>query len=256
MIPAVRNNGVPLQWSADITERAHIDLVKDPATNTNNQGHEAQITRHLDRQEKCRNFDLATAMAAAGIDFGDSPAARPALIASDPALREDDPPLLLNTTSKLLATVDPVSNLGGPNRHNANYFLESALLVEGRFPNAPTPFRTFTSPDDSTAFHLNRDYEGPRLSVDAAAEKFHLPDLRPALAAYLERTRVGTKNLARTQIVIGGKRPTLNSDDLPFEKIEYWKTVRIQTRSFHDRTKLLSSETINASPPDGEWKCG
>ncbi|KAF7343798.1 hypothetical protein MSAN_01960800 [Mycena sanguinolenta] len=189
-IPAIRNNGVPLQWSADVTERAHIDLVKDPATNTNNQKHEPQICRYLDRQDKCRNFDLATAMASAGVDFGAFPqmaqgASQTAQSSLDEAFREDDPPLLLNSTSKLLAKINPVSSLGGASQHVADYFLESTLLIEGRFPNAPTPFRTFTSPDHKTAFHLNRDPQGSRLTVDAAVDKFLLQDLCPALAAYL-----------------------------------------------------------------------
>ncbi|KAJ7916120.1 hypothetical protein B0H13DRAFT_2231709 [Mycena leptocephala] len=214
VVPAIRANGVPLQWSADVTEHAHITLVKDPASNSNNQNYEPQICRHLDRRDKCKQFDLATAITSAGIDF-DEP--------SDPdEIDDEEPSLLVNRTS---------------------------LLAEGRFPNAPTPFRTFSSLDSNTAFHLSRDHVGRQLTVDAAATKFRLPDFRPALAAYLHRKQ-------GNQLIIGGKRPNLRDDTLLFDKIEYWNNVRIQSRSFHDTNKILVPETINAAPPDGHWKCG
>src|SRR6516162_1398845 len=55
-------NGVPIQWSADITEHAHIDVVKKPARAGNNRNHEVQICLTLDRIHKARQFDLATSM--------------------------------------------------------------------------------------------------------------------------------------------------------------------------------------------------
>ncbi|KAJ6596774.1 hypothetical protein DFH09DRAFT_905105 [Mycena vulgaris] len=247
VIPAIRANGVPLQWSADVTEHAYITLVKDPAYNSNNQNYEAQICRHLDRGDKCRHFDLATAIASAGVDFG----ARDPVPVIDPepsAILDEEPSLLVNRTSELLDRIDPVARLSGTNRVNVNYFLQSSLLSEGRFPNAPLPFRTFTSPDGSTAFHLARDYVGRQITVDAAATRFRLPDLRPALAAFLHRSH---GNL----IVIGGRRPRLE-EKLPFKKLEVWHNVRIQSRAFHDTNKILVPETINAAPPDRHWKCG
>ncbi|KAJ7205926.1 hypothetical protein B0H12DRAFT_1034874, partial [Mycena haematopus] len=245
---SIRDNGVPIQWSADITERAHIDLVKDPASNSNNQNHETQICRHLDRLDKCRNFDLVTAMASAGIDFG---------APEDPtneAGDDEEQPLLLNSTSALLAQIDPVSRLSGTSRAIPNLFLESSLLAEGRFPTAPQPFRTFCSSDGQTAFHLGRDHVGRQLTVKEAADKFRLPDFQAALAAYLNKTP-GTH--LHSQISIGGgKRTGLQTDSVRFEKIEFWSNVRIQNRSFHNRDKILEPQTVNAAPPDAVWKCG
>lgn len=230
-----------------MTERAHIDLVKDPAENSNNQKHEEQICRHLDRQEKARGFDLATAIASAGVDFRHR----------DPAEAEgdeenflaDEPSLLLNSSSGLLARIEPASRLSGSSREQVNYFLQSSLLAKGRFPNAPIPFRTFTSFENNTAFHLNRDPVGPQITVDAAATRFRLPDLRCTLAGYLSRPHDG-------RLVIGGRRPTLQDYQLPFEKIQFWDKVRIQNKSFHDSSKILVAETVNAAPPDSKWKCG
>jgi Plavaka transposase len=48
-----RLNGVPLQWSADVTEHAHIEVVKRPGQSGNNQRYEEQICRSLDRNDKC-----------------------------------------------------------------------------------------------------------------------------------------------------------------------------------------------------------
>jgi hypothetical protein len=43
VVPNVGANGVPMQWSADITEHAHITEIKVPAEATNNQSHKEQI---------------------------------------------------------------------------------------------------------------------------------------------------------------------------------------------------------------------
>lgn len=246
VVPAIRANGVPLQWSADVTEHAHITLVKDPAYNSNNNNYEPQICRNLDRKDKCRQFDLATAIARAGVDFG----AHALDEHDDPsAILDDEPALLLNRTSELLARIEPVARLSGTNRTNTNYFLESSLLADGKFPNAYIPFRTFTSLHGNTAFHLARDYVGRQLTVEAAATKFRLPDLQPALAAYLHRSH-------GAQLIIGGRRPSLRDLELPFEKIEIWHNVRIQSRAFHDPSNILVPDTVNAAPPDSQWKCG
>ncbi|KAJ6631893.1 hypothetical protein B0H10DRAFT_1937642 [Mycena sp. CBHHK59/15] len=62
VVPAIRANGVPSQWSADVTEHAHITEIKDPASNSNNQNYEQQICCHLDCRDKIARFDLATAI--------------------------------------------------------------------------------------------------------------------------------------------------------------------------------------------------
>ncbi|KAJ7772185.1 hypothetical protein B0H16DRAFT_1305261 [Mycena metata] len=251
VVPAIRANGVPLQWSADVTEHAHITLVKDPASHSNNQKYEAQICRYLDRQDKCRQFDLATAMEVAGVDFT-APELHPTPEYDD---RDDDgdvnqPSSFVTTTSDLLDTIDPVTNLAGTRRTFMNYFLASPLLLDGKFPNAPTPYRTFVAPDNSTAFHLTSKYVGRQVEIDIAAANFHLPDLRASLETYLTRG-------PGTQLVIGGRRPALSRHILRSgQKLEVWNNVRIQSRSFHDSNKILLPETVNASPPDTAWKFG
>ena len=62
-------SGALSQWSADVTEHLHIDLIKKPQDNMNNLDYYSQICHHLDHDEKCHHFDLATAIdTAANID--------------------------------------------------------------------------------------------------------------------------------------------------------------------------------------------
>ena len=49
-----------IQWSANVTEHAHIEEIKVPARAGNNQNYYSQIARHLDCLDKCFRFDLAT----------------------------------------------------------------------------------------------------------------------------------------------------------------------------------------------------
>ncbi|KAG2108585.1 hypothetical protein DEU56DRAFT_874529 [Suillus clintonianus] len=43
IVPSIRNSGVIGQWSADITEHAHITEIKDPARSSNNNNYDTQI---------------------------------------------------------------------------------------------------------------------------------------------------------------------------------------------------------------------
>ncbi|KAG2368012.1 hypothetical protein BDR07DRAFT_1372496 [Suillus spraguei] len=60
IIASIHNSGIIGQWSADITEHAHITEVKDPARSSNNNNYNPQICQYLDHAKKCRQFELAT----------------------------------------------------------------------------------------------------------------------------------------------------------------------------------------------------
>ena len=60
--PSIEWVGSLLQWSADTTEHAHIEVVKDPTSSTNNHNYESQICRCLDRLKKCQCFDTAVTL--------------------------------------------------------------------------------------------------------------------------------------------------------------------------------------------------
>jgi len=44
----IQLNGAVIQWSADITENAHIVIVKDPGCSGNNKDYKSQICHYLD----------------------------------------------------------------------------------------------------------------------------------------------------------------------------------------------------------------
>ena len=60
VVPSIRASGAIMQWTADVTEHAHVTKIKQPARSRNNQDYYAQIARHLDCSDKCFRFDLAT----------------------------------------------------------------------------------------------------------------------------------------------------------------------------------------------------
>ncbi|KAJ7651861.1 hypothetical protein B0H17DRAFT_1147535, partial [Mycena rosella] len=185
VVSSIRANGVPLQWSADITEHSHITFIKEPVSHTNNQRYEPQICRYLDRHDKVDLFDLATHIEGAGVELRDEDDL------DESGDEEDDGPILVSTTLTLLEHAQPPARLVGGSRRLVNYYTRAKRLLAGQIPKAPTPFRTFTSTQENVAIHLTRDPVGPQLSVDDASKTFHLPDLRVALLAYIHRIRIG-----------------------------------------------------------------
>ena len=43
VMPSILRAGVPIQWSVDLTEHAHIEQIKDPAQGSNNNNYNPQI---------------------------------------------------------------------------------------------------------------------------------------------------------------------------------------------------------------------
>ena len=58
--PSLPSMGSLEQWSADVTEHTHIDVIKDPTRSRNNQKFNTQICCYLNHQEKCWLFTQAT----------------------------------------------------------------------------------------------------------------------------------------------------------------------------------------------------
>ncbi|KAJ3803581.1 hypothetical protein F5876DRAFT_84979 [Lentinula aff. lateritia] len=147
--PSIRASGPIMQWTAGITEHAHITLVKDPARSGNNHDFEIQICRSLDRLDRIRRFDLMTAMKDASVDFrledveGDEGQGQGA---EGLQVDEDEDMELeitkISSTEKLVTHLNPVSKkLFGSFRPKQNFFLKARLLE--RAPSAPLPHRSF-----------------------------------------------------------------------------------------------------------------
>jgi hypothetical protein len=254
VVTSIHANGVALQWSADGTERAHIDVIKNPSDSCNNQNYESQICRHLDRAEKCQRFDLSTAIRDSGITFYPRFSSHQstdedldsASIASDDSTTD--------ATADLLNQVNPVSSQ--KSRSTINYFakatnLRNSLVSSEQAAPAPIPFRTFSMPN--AAFHLNRDPSFKRMLIDEVAALFDILDLREALSDYIQRINRVNDGYIRT---LGGRRSALRGCELPFTQLEVWKKFRLQNTAYHFPHDPLPSKTVNASPPSKEWTLG
>ncbi|KAF8130961.1 hypothetical protein EV363DRAFT_1398782 [Boletus edulis] len=147
--PSIKEVGSPLQWSTDTTEHAHIEVVKDPASMTNNQNYDSQICRCLDRDEKCRTSD-----------------------------KEE------NDGHEYEEGGNVLSDIWTSQCKQTDFFaVATKLLTMTKF--VPRPLRTFNI--GSTAFCINYDASLRRVTIDDVATMFGLPDLRAALGDYVRR---------------------------------------------------------------------
>lgn len=262
VVTSIRANGVPLQWSADVSERAHIVVIKDPVGCGNNRDHESQICRHLDREDKCNRFDLSTAMRDAGVDLRarvthdlEIDDDTSSVVSDDSDL--DDGSFDVATTVDLLKNVKPVKPLTGCRHSMIDYFDKASHLattnnqISLSVKAPPKPLRTFSVL--RTAFHLTRDPPFKRMLVDDVALMFDIPDLREALSDYIQRTQ---SSCSHHTTVIGGRRVSAKGCILPFAQLEVWKKVRLQSKSYHAPHSPLPAQTVNASPPSGQWTHG
>ncbi|KAG2108289.1 hypothetical protein DEU56DRAFT_874535 [Suillus clintonianus] len=216
--PSIRQVGSLLQWSADTTEHAHITLIKDPADSSNNINYDAQICRFLDRREKCRNFQIATSIIARSQSQSQASTSRMTDTSSEhhDESHDEDPHA---DKSNLQTGLD---DLWGPKRVPDLI----RTFVVGAAGNPPE-FRSF----DTTAYQSN-----------VVADKFSLPDLRGALADYIQREGYGSEPLPDAP--------------LPFNDLMVWFKVRVQQASYHSPSITPPALTVNAHPPSATWKYG
>jgi hypothetical protein len=231
--------GVAIQWSTDVTEHCNITLIKDPARAGNNKNYDMQICRYLDREEKTRLFELATSVRQARtVDVSTS------VVQDSPNDSDDDDS---ESTMKrfFIPTIQPPQSGSTP----TNYFITAKKLLEDPPTWTPRPLRTFSTM--STAFHLTHRANKTRMTVDDAVIKFNLPDLRPALADYVQRVKTNTHFRHK----IGGRRIAAASALLPFTEIQIWYSVRMQVPAV-DASQMMPPEMVHAAPPSKEWPSG
>ncbi|KAI0037886.1 hypothetical protein FA95DRAFT_1506366, partial [Auriscalpium vulgare] len=239
VVPSVQEMGAPIQWTADVTERSHITLVKNPFRSTNRREFDSQICRYLDREEKCRSFDMALALqglASAQHEVGTSGSTSPcgadvpgAGAPHSDGLEASD---IVNATQKSWRC------------SKVRDYFELAVL--------PSPYQRTLS-TTSTAFHLNSRPAIPQVTVDEAASLYNLPDLRPALVDYMTRRYQGS---GRSLHVIGGRRTAPQRASLPFDHLEIWHNVRIQRHSVYGDHPVLPPQNVQACPPSNSWPYG
>ncbi|KAG1892950.1 uncharacterized protein F5891DRAFT_1197062 [Suillus fuscotomentosus] len=203
IVPSIRNSGVIAQWSADVTEHAHITEVKDPARSSNNNNYDPQICRYLDRADKCNRFDLATSLLDHSEDTG---------VVGEEFVEEDDE---IDYYTDVIPTElpSPTRRPGQP-RPITDYFSIAKILQQKEVGSVPVPLRSFVV--RRTALHLAYDPSIKNTTVDEVAIMFGLPDLRPAIADFLYREATYGSHIHS----IGGPRRAAHDAELPFDKVQ------------------------------------
>jgi Plavaka transposase len=222
--------GAPIQYTADVTEKGHSVFVKEPARlRTNLRDYDPQICRHLDRDEKCRIFDIAT--------FVRSTVDVEAFAQDAP----DDDPDSDNDGEDIGPAPNHSTLIHWPGRHRSfrDLFAEACDRIDCQ--------RIFAT--SSTAFSLNYRPNISCIAVDEAARVFNIADLRPALSDYFTRISHGDTS-------IGGRRLAAPSSNLPFQNLQVWFNVRIQTKDIHKPRQPLPPQNVQAQPPSEKWPYG
>ena len=238
VVPSVTACGAVMQWSADVTEHAHITEIKVPGRSGNNHSYNPQICRWLDRSEKHRNFTLALSvreLQAHNTGTHDHNDGDP----DDPAPDADPDP----------DDDDIQTNILLQNSHHSDLFSRAARLSANIAPTTPLPPRILCT--NTTAFHLNFHPSLPNITVDDAALKFKLPDLRPALADYIHRSQ----DLQSSTFKIGQRRSSPPNAGLPFTHLRVWYSVWMQMRS-SDAAGLTDPQRVSAMPAADDWPFG
>jgi hypothetical protein len=261
-IPASAHEmGAPRQWSTDRTEHAHIEVVKNPFRASNKKDFNPQICRHMDRAEKRRNFDLCTALA------------RSQIAAEEQTLGElrDNPNLVLGDFSTWIRKAATVEPLIAADRDATDYFAVACrvqLLRERNELPAKTLNLKRTFATSSTAFHLTMKIDA-KMTIEEAAERHSIPDLRIALERYFEGVHATGGFNSQTfyrypepsspnEPCIGMKHHQYGSSctgRLPFSSLRIWHQVRIQTRGTNSGKPVLSN-MVKATPPSDAFPFG
>ena len=139
VVPSICLSGVVMQWSAEVTEHAHIQEIKVPACTGNNQNYYSQIACYLDCLEKCFQFDLVTHLHSQGsqVNWGE----------------EDDNEIFEQDNEHESYPEDSsIADHMAAFRPISNYFAMADVLQCGSIPMAIKPHRTFST--TMTTFHL------------------------------------------------------------------------------------------------------
>ncbi|KAG1859368.1 hypothetical protein DFJ58DRAFT_726391 [Suillus subalutaceus] len=240
IVHSIRNSGVIAQWSADVTEHAHITEVKDPARSTNNNNYDLQICRHLDCADKFNRFNLATSLLdrLQSEDLG---------IFGDEFVEDDE--IDNDTNDSPAELLSPTRRPRQP-RPITNYFSITKILQHKEIGLVPIPLCSFIV--GRTALHLSYDPSIRNATINEVAIMFSLPDLRPAIADFLHCEATYGNHMHS----IGGPRRSAHDAELPFENLQVWFKIRLQETDFHDPCNVQPTQMLNCAPPSDPWTLG
>jgi len=132
-----------------------------------------------------------------------------------------------------------------------DYFMCSLRLASAAPNTIPLPLCTFSI--SCVAINLAYDPHIHHISIDDAAKRFGLPDLWAALTDFLSYEKSHSTDSVFP--IGGGPRRAAENASLPFEDIQVWFKIRLQTTDIHTRS-VLPAQTLVASLPEGDWKYG
>jgi hypothetical protein len=127
-------------------------------------------------------------------------------------------------------------------------YLDQVAQKEGRVIGLPD--NLYSVPNTNPTIRLPTAHE-KQVSLDATAAKYHLPDLRPALADFLSGASTRTS---------GNNRLRQAQDDasLPnnYNWINVWRSFRMQIPAIQDEDCLLPYCCVLAHPPNEDYPYG
>ncbi|KAG1717311.1 hypothetical protein EDB19DRAFT_1654258 [Suillus lakei] len=220
IVTSIHNSGVIAQWSADVTEHAHITKVKDPIGLTQTPPTSRDVFSHATAilREKSVTF---------------------AYFRGYTTLNSNWLPGLLSS-----------SRSPGQPRPITDYFSIVKILQAKKVGSVPFPLHSFVV--GRTALNLAYDPSIKHATVDEIAIMFGLPDLRPAIADFLHREATYGNHIHS----IGGPRRAVHGTELPFDKVQVWFKIRLQETKFHNPHNIRRAQTLNCAPPSEPWTLG
>ncbi|KAH7879129.1 uncharacterized protein C8R40DRAFT_1158970 [Lentinula edodes] len=242
--PSICASGPVMQWTADVTEHAHIYLVKDPARSGNNHDMEVFICRSLDRQARVRRFNLMTAMKDAQVDFhlGDVEGDEGGDGEHIQEGGNEEEITYISTTEELVTQLNPVSHkLFGSFHPKQNFFLKARLLRQ--ILSAPLPHRVFTDEisGNIAAFSLVRDLDLKTMSIEDTSQLYLIQDFQGAISDFIDRFKAGIQTF-----VVGGRKNGNSQSIIPFTK----------SKTYFNWDLLADPHTIFAAPLGPSWEFG
>ena len=232
IVSCIQWSGALPQWSADVTEHLHIVFVKAPRENTNGHDYPPQICRNLDRQEKCRYFDLATKLVS--------------MVPDDVSQADDPDQVFENHDDDWKLQLPDIAQAFGQTRATPNLFAAATVLQEEPYP-ALFP-RTFATP--TTAFHLNNRADVSRSTINELSIRHEIPDLLQATHDFFVHFLQD-----QTTRTIAGKRGPAWDATVPFKQVRVWYSFRVQAYS-QCGPGVAPPQKLYASPPTEEWPDG
>jgi hypothetical protein len=218
--------GSAYQWTSDITERCHITHAKTPYRRSNHIDFHKQCCRFLDHDEKRRSFNLYL------------------LLKDNNASLQNE----MRRESSFMASQHPEATWIAQVLPSDMHISSSRLITRPAIQkNLFTKRTSMLSDSDSTALYVNNLPHLQNITVDNAARKFHLPDLRGALGDFFS---------SRSYLDRQGRRFSSSSCPLPFERLNIWYNFKIQCRSTQDSTIVCPPCTVQALPPDEKLPYG